>query len=139
MTLFYSLSQPLCALLAGYLGFLSGTVYYLINFIYINVDNKKIVKQNCQAQGSKKRNRFVLFLKSCSKFLAKGISMITLVAVCVGSLLINYHVNYGQLTIFTILLWISCFFLGRLFVNLLANPLLKFYNKLTKRKEEVGK
>ncbi len=105
-----------------------------------NTENISKIKKQKQA-----KNHLIIFkiiLNKTRVYLVKGFSscilIVTLVCLVFVSFLINLQLNFGEIRIIYVCVWVLSFFVGKRFFNLLANYITNFYNYLCKRKSKNG-
>ena len=104
-----------------------------------NTQNKKNKKQQIKEKTIYTLKNFYLkvinFLEKTQNVFLIILCCITLIFVVAISYYINFVLNYGQIRIVFVLVWVGCFLLVGSIAKKVANLLLNFYNK--KRKKQL--
>lgn len=157
MTLFSTLIHFNCLLLFLYLGLICGITFGFLNRFFnalkrflIKKKNNKIGKLNnnkdiTSSLDSTKKNKpkntkikqnFYKGLITTFIFVFSSLSIIVFVGLMVFSFLVNLKYNFGVLLFWYCFIWAIFFYLGQVFVKIVANFFVNFYNYLKIKKEK---
>ena len=141
MTLFSTFIYFNCVLLFLYLGLICGIVFNSFNkslvffkVVLISKNNLKI--ENLKKRVNKAKNKtsikfkqnFYKFLNIFANVFVSNLLLILFVVLIALSFLVNLKYNFGVLKFWYILIWIVSFCLGNVFVKIVANFFVNFYN-----------
>ena len=148
MVLFSSLNHFNALLLFVYLGLLSGIIfypfYYLTKFLDrpLKLKNKNFKKEILNRQKNKNKleaffstikNGLLIFFKKAFRVILKIACLIMFCLLIVFSYFCNLKYNFGCASIYYVLIWCGAFFAGVVFIKIVANFLINFYNKFIKK------
>ena len=149
MTLFSTLVHFNCLLLFLYLGLSCGIVFgflqqfvnklknFLIKKIDCKIEKLETVKNDGQKGGTLPKNklnhnkikqRFYKFLNMATICVSSCLLVASFVSLIVISFFVNLKYNFGVLKFWYVLIWIISFYLGNVFVKIVANLFVNFYN-----------